>query len=168
MFTIERDPHHQPVYRARSLVGSPACGSTWPLTHVCSRDLLSLTSGPGMSGVSSFPTFRIRRVAPFNRNRACRGRAHATDRSSPPWQAIHRAPTLPPLLSLGPATKRFAKGGGCSRGGGAAAGKGRTPRRRRHKSSVSCLGSSTNQGSAVVTVSLGVYHQCRRNSSPSP
>jgi hypothetical protein len=67
-----------------------------------------------MSGVSSFPTFRIRRVAPFNRNRACRGRAHATDRSSPPWQAIHRAPNLPPLLSLGPATKRFAKGEGAA------------------------------------------------------
>jgi hypothetical protein len=67
-----------------------------------------------------------------------------------------------------PCDEAFCKGGGCSRGGGAAAGKGRTPRRRRHKSSVSCLGSSTNQGSAVVTVSLGVYHQCRRNSSPSP
>jgi hypothetical protein len=48
-------------------------------THVCSRDYLSLISGPEMSGASSLPIFRIRRVAPFNRSRACRGRAHATD-----------------------------------------------------------------------------------------
>jgi hypothetical protein len=48
-------------------------------THACSRDYLSLISGPEMSGASSLPIFRIRRVAPFNRSRACRGRAHATD-----------------------------------------------------------------------------------------
>jgi hypothetical protein len=63
----------------RPLVGSPACGSTWPLTHACSRDFLSLISGPGMSRASSLPVFRIRRVVSFNRSRACRGRAHATD-----------------------------------------------------------------------------------------